>query len=107
MFLKIHESSLPLIPESPGCYWLIRMTDGKSSLSIGRVSDTDENGILYIGQSKNLRVRFKEMLKQFKARTSEISAIAKAGHTRQVMNGMYLLRAGRHIHWNPFITPLK
>ena len=80
MFLEVHESSLPLIPESPGCYWLIRMMDGISPQSIGRVADTDENGILYIGQSKNLRVRFKEMLKQFNARTSEISALAKAGH---------------------------
>lgn len=80
MMLKIDSHSLGLVPEGPGCYWLLAVTDDCSPKSVGRVAGTDHHGIFYIGQSTNLRARFKEMLKQFSRQTSEISVVAKEGH---------------------------
>ncbi|MDX9710125.1 MAG: hypothetical protein RBT64_11280 [Trichloromonas sp.] len=80
MFYEINEKTIPMIPDAPGCYWLVKKIDKGSPHPIGRVSGIDQHGILYIGQSKSLRNRFKEMLKQFNSKTTEVSAIAKAGH---------------------------
>lgn len=79
MLLRIDAHSINLVPETPGCYWLVRMEDNAPK-PVGRVANTDPHGILYIGQSSNLRLRFKDMLKQFSKDSSEISVVAKEGH---------------------------
>lgn len=80
MLVKIENKYVEDVPAVPGCYWLIRIQDDDSPKSIGRVSNDDPHGILYIGKSDSLRTRYKDMLKQFGMKLSEISATAKSGH---------------------------
>jgi len=80
MLVKVDDSSIEDVPAVPGCYWLIRIQDDGTPKTIGRVSDNDPHGILYIGKSDSLRTRFKDMLKQFNMKLSDISATAKSGH---------------------------
>lgn len=80
MLVKLESNSLELVSKGPGCYWLIRMQNDETPKAIGRVSDEDPHGILYIGKSDSLRTRFKDMLKQFNMKISEISATASSGH---------------------------
>lgn len=47
------------IPEQGGVYWIYSLDDNDIPCPINRILDTDYNGVLYIGESGNLRERLR------------------------------------------------
>jgi len=56
---RLAEQKWEIIPESPGVYVIRWGVEGKSK-AIPRAGGVDEEGIIYIGRSKNLRRRIKQ-----------------------------------------------
>jgi len=52
---KFNKDNWKLVPQTPGVY-LIRLLSASGNFQkINRVINTDDNGLLYIGKSENLR----------------------------------------------------
>jgi excinuclease UvrABC nuclease subunit len=47
------------VPEEPGVYMVLNVTDSGKPSKLNRLLNIDENGILYIGKSSNLRDRLR------------------------------------------------
>jgi hypothetical protein len=52
-------------PELPGIYMIIALDENQIPITISRFLDDDKFGILYIGQTKNLRKRLIKMKRAF------------------------------------------
>jgi excinuclease UvrABC nuclease subunit len=60
---KFNKDNWKLVPQTPGVY-LIRLLSASGNFQkINRVINTDDNGLLYIGKSENLRTRIKSLTK--------------------------------------------
>lgn len=59
------EKAIDRLSSRPGVY-IVRWSKNSKSVKIGRVKGIDHQGILYIGSTKNLKRRVKELLKSLK-----------------------------------------
>jgi len=68
MYLKLTDADFVVkhhVEAKPGVYKLIAVDHNNKPITINRFLDNDPNGILYIGQSVNLRKRLTNMRRAF------------------------------------------
>ncbi len=80
MLVPLDKGSMSLVPDAPGCYWLVAVDEAGHPRPVGRAAGTDGKGVLYIGESGVLRRRFSDMVDHFHKRTEDVDRVSKNGH---------------------------